>query len=134
MATDATWHLAQVDAADPETALETARQQLVRAADQLDIHPNVIERLKHPAKVHEVTVPVERDDGSVEVFPGYRAQHDSVRGPYKGGLRYHPSVSRQECIGPLRDIVVRLPYLHTHSPGSSLGPTSRIRYRARSSR
>nr|CAC43018.1 NAD specific glutamate dehydrogenase [Haloferax mediterranei ATCC 33500] len=82
-----------------ESALETARRQLYRAADHLDIDPNVVERLKHPEAVHEVTVPIERDDGSVSVYTGYRAQHDSVRGPYKGGLRYHPGVTRDECVG-----------------------------------
>ena len=84
---------------EPESAVETARRQLQHAAEHLDLDPNVVERLKHPAKVHEVTVPIERDDGTVEVFTGYRAQHDSVRGPYKGGLRYHPDVSRNECVG-----------------------------------
>lgn len=84
---------------EPESALETARRQLHRAATRIDIDPNVVERLKHPKKVHEVTVPIERDDGTVEVFTGYRAQHDSVRGPYKGGLRYHPEVTRDECVG-----------------------------------
>ena len=84
---------------EPESAVETARRQLSHAADHLDIDPNVVERLKHPKRVHEVTVPVERDDGSVDVFTGYRAQHDSVRGPYKGGLRYHPDVTRNECVG-----------------------------------
>jgi glutamate dehydrogenase (NAD(P)+) len=84
---------------EAESAVETARRQLQQAAAYLDIDPNVVERLKHPTKVQEVTVPIERDDGTVEVFTGYRAQHDSVRGPYKGGLRYHPDVSREECIG-----------------------------------
>ncbi|WP_255151569.1 glutamate dehydrogenase GdhB [Halorarius halobius] len=82
-----------------ESALATARRQLARAAGELDIDPNVVERLRHPAKVHEVTVPIERDDGTVEVFSGYRAQHDSVRGPYKGGLRFHPGVTRDESVG-----------------------------------
>ncbi|SEH16108.1 glutamate dehydrogenase (NAD(P)+) [Natronorubrum sediminis] len=89
----------QVTDDEPETALETARLQLERAATHLDIGDSVIERLKHPAKVHEVTIPLERDDGSVDVYTGYRAQHDSVRGPYKGGLRYHPGVTRDECVG-----------------------------------
>jgi glutamate dehydrogenase (NAD(P)+) len=84
---------------ESESALETARRQLQHAAAQIEIDPNVVERLRHPKKVHEVTVPVERDDGTVEVFTGYRAQHDSVRGPYKGGLRYHPEVTRDECVG-----------------------------------
>jgi glutamate dehydrogenase (NAD(P)+) len=82
-----------------ESTLETARRQLDRAAEHIDIDPDVVERLRHPTTVTEVTVPVERDDGSVEVFTGYRAQHDSVRGPYKGGLRFHPDVTRDECVG-----------------------------------
>ena len=87
------------DGAEHESALETAKRQLHSAAEHVDVDPNVIERLKHPKKVHEVTVPIERDDGSVDVFTGYRAQHDSVRGPHKGGLRYHPEVTRDECVG-----------------------------------
>ena len=88
-------------AAEPqsESALTTARRQLEHAATHLDVDPNFIERLKHPTAVHEVTVPIERDDGSLGVFTGYRAHHDSVRGPYKGGLRFHPGVTREECIG-----------------------------------
>ena len=84
---------------EEESALGTARRQLQHAADHLDIDPNVVERLKHPKKVHEVTVPIERENGDVEVYTGYRAQHDSVRGPHKGGLRYHPGVTREECVG-----------------------------------
>ncbi|MGA9399289.1 glutamate dehydrogenase GdhB [Haladaptatus sp.] len=82
-----------------ESALETARRQLNRVADGLDIDPNIVERLRHPSHVHRVAVPLKRDDGSIEVFTGYRAQHDSVRGPYKGGIRYHPGVTEEECIG-----------------------------------
>ncbi|WP_440005962.1 glutamate dehydrogenase GdhB [Halomicrococcus sp. SG-WS-1] len=84
---------------EPESALETARRQLEHAAAHLDVDSGVIERLKHPTKVHRVAVPLERDDGEVEVFTGYRAQHDDVRGPYKGGLRFHPHVSEEECVG-----------------------------------
>ncbi|GAA0217665.1 glutamate dehydrogenase GdhB [Halobacterium noricense] len=87
------------DSTEPESAFETARRQLYHAASYLDIDQNIVERLKYPKKVHEVTIPIERDDGTVEVFTGYRAQHDSVRGPYKGGLRYHPDVTRDECVG-----------------------------------
>lgn len=87
------------ESTEPETALETARRQLKGAATHLDIDSAVVERLQHPTRVQRVALPVERDDGSVEVFTGYRAQHDSVRGPYKGGLRYHPGVTEEECIG-----------------------------------
>ena len=84
---------------EPESALQTARRQLRQAADHLDIDRNIIERLEHPKTVHEVTVPIERESGEVELYTGYRAQHDSVRGPFKGGLRYHPDVTREECVG-----------------------------------
>lgn len=82
-----------------DSALITARRQLERAATHVDVDPGVVERLKHPTRVQQVSVPLERDDGDVEVFTGYRAQHDDVRGPYKGGLRYHPDVTSDECIG-----------------------------------
>ncbi|WP_137289829.1 glutamate dehydrogenase GdhB [Natronorubrum halophilum] len=84
---------------EPESAVETARRQLERAAAHLDVDEGVIERLWHPTSVYRVTVPLERDDGSREMYTGYRAHHDSVRGPYKGGLRYHPDVSEEECVG-----------------------------------
>jgi glutamate dehydrogenase (NAD(P)+) len=86
-------------AQSPPSALTTAHDQLDQAAALLELDPNVLERLHYPTKVQEVTLPVERDDGSVDVFTGYRAQHDSVRGPYKGGLRYSPSVTKDECVG-----------------------------------
>ncbi|WP_455448067.1 glutamate dehydrogenase GdhB [Natrinema thermotolerans] len=82
-----------------ESPLETARRQLRTAASRTDVDDGVIERLKHPTRVVEVSIPLERDDGSVDVFTGYRAQHDDVRGPYKGGLRYHPEVNADECVG-----------------------------------
>ncbi|WP_327052200.1 glutamate dehydrogenase GdhB [Halomicrococcus gelatinilyticus] len=84
---------------EEETAVDTARHQLERAAAHLDIDEGIIERLKHPDQVHRVSVPLERDDGSTELLTGYRAQHDSVRGPFKGGMRYHPGVTEEECIG-----------------------------------
>ena len=84
---------------DPDSARAVAARQLRRAAGFVDIDPNVVERLEDPKAVHEVTVPIERDDGTVETYTGYRAQHNSVRGPHKGGLRFHPGVSREECIG-----------------------------------
>ncbi|WP_135824379.1 glutamate dehydrogenase GdhB [Halorussus ruber] len=87
------------DYSETESALETALRQLSAAATQVDVDEGVIERLKHPTRVVEVGVPLKRDDGSVEVYTGYRAQHDDVRGPYKGGLRFHPDVTAEECVG-----------------------------------
>jgi glutamate dehydrogenase (NAD(P)+) len=84
---------------ESESAVQTARRQLERAAAHVDVDPGTIERLSHPDKVHQVSVPLRRDSGEMTIFTGYRAQHDSVRGPFKGGLRYHPDVSAEECIG-----------------------------------
>ena len=82
-----------------DSALRTARRQLERAAERTEVDNDVVERLMHPTKLLRVSVPLERDDGSVEVYTGYRAQHDDVRGPYKGGMRYHPDVTADECMG-----------------------------------
>src|SRR5438094_5061743 len=57
---------------------------------------SLLERIKRPERVHEVTIPLVRDDGSRELLTGYRVQHSSARGPYKGGIRYHPNVSLDE--------------------------------------
>ncbi|ELZ31481.1 Glu/Leu/Phe/Val dehydrogenase [Halogeometricum pallidum JCM 14848] len=89
----------EADGSDADSALVTARRQLERAAAHVDVDENVVERLRHPTRVERVSVPLKHDDGSLEVYTGYRAQHDDVRGPYKGGLRYHPEVSAEECMG-----------------------------------
>ena len=70
--------------------------QMSAARPYADVDENVFERLKHPERTLKVTVPIHRDDGSVEVYDGYRCQFDSARGPYKGGIRYHPAVTRAE--------------------------------------
>ncbi|HEX2646890.1 MAG TPA: Glu/Leu/Phe/Val dehydrogenase, partial [Candidatus Dormibacteraeota bacterium] len=56
----------------------------------------VLERIKRPERVHEVSIPLVRDDGRRELLTGYRVQHSSARGPYKGGIRYHPRVCLDE--------------------------------------
>jgi glutamate dehydrogenase (NAD(P)+) len=58
--------------------------------------PSLLERIKRPERVHEVTIPLVREDGRRQLLSGYRVQHSSARGPYKGGIRYHPNVSLDE--------------------------------------
>jgi glutamate dehydrogenase (NAD(P)+) len=70
--------------------------QFDRAAEAMQLDPNLRERLKLPQRSLIVSLPVRMDDGRVEVFTGYRVQHDSSRGPCKGGIRYHQSVSLGE--------------------------------------
>jgi glutamate dehydrogenase/leucine dehydrogenase len=57
---------------------------------------SLLERIKRPERVHEVSIPLVRDDGRLELLTGYRVQHSSARGPYKGGIRYHPNVTVDE--------------------------------------
>jgi glutamate dehydrogenase (NAD(P)+) len=70
--------------------------QMETAEPYADIDPDVFERLKHSERTLKVTLPVEMSNGSVRMFEGYRCQFDSARGPYKGGVRYHPGVTMDE--------------------------------------
>ena len=55
-----------------------------------------MEILKHPNRVSEVSIPVKMDSGETKIFTGYRVQHSNARGPYKGGIRFHPQVDLNE--------------------------------------
>lgn len=78
--------------------LESARQQLANVQTILRIDQNIYERLLSPDRVLEVSIPVKMDDGTTQVFTGYRAQHNNARGAYKGGIRFHPGVTREEVM------------------------------------
>ena len=73
-----------------------AQEQLRSAASHLSLDPLLLARLGSPDRVIEVSLPVRMDDGSARVFDGFRVQHNNIRGPYKGGLRYHPKVDMDE--------------------------------------
>jgi glutamate dehydrogenase/leucine dehydrogenase len=62
-----------------------------------DVHPDLVRRLEEPDTVLEVKVPLLLDSGEHTTFRGYRVQHNNIRGPYKGGLRYHPQVDLDEA-------------------------------------
>jgi glutamate dehydrogenase (NAD(P)+) len=92
-----------------------ARAQYEQSLPFADISPDVAERLAFPERAVIVSVPLRRDDGSIEVFPGYRVQHSSVLGPTKGGIRYDPEVSLGECAAlatwmTWKCALLRLPY------------------------
>jgi glutamate dehydrogenase (NAD(P)+) len=70
--------------------------QFDQAAEAMELDQNLRERLKLPQRSLIVSLPVKMDDGRVEVYTGYRVQHDSSRGPTKGGIRYHPDVNLGE--------------------------------------
>ncbi len=67
-----------------------------QAADHLKMDDGVREMLRRPWRELQVSVPVRMDDGRIEVFSGYRIQHNGARGPYKGGIRSHPDADLEE--------------------------------------
>jgi glutamate dehydrogenase (NAD(P)+) len=79
-----------------ENPFDDVLEQVDRAADVLGLQPAEVELLKHPKRQVIVSLPVQMDDGTVQVFTGYRVLHDNTRGPGKGGLRYHPDVDLDE--------------------------------------
>jgi glutamate dehydrogenase (NAD(P)+) len=74
----------------------TAQRQFDRAADFLNLDPRIRVILRDVQRILSVNFPVHMDDGSIRLFEGYRVQHNLHRGPTKGGIRYHPSVSLNE--------------------------------------
>lgn len=75
---------------------QIALKQLEEAAKILNLDKGMFDVLSHPKRVLTVSIPVKMDDGSIRVFTGYRSQHNDARGPYKGGIRYHPDVTIDE--------------------------------------
>ncbi len=80
----------------PMTAFEEVNVFFDRAADRLELDDGLRELLRTPWRELRVAVPVRMDDGRIEVFTGYRIQHNGARGPYKGGTRYHPQADQEE--------------------------------------
>jgi glutamate dehydrogenase (NAD(P)+) len=94
---------------------ETAKRQVDIVCDVIGVKGGMREILKHPKRELTVNFPVHRDDGSLEVFTGYRVQYNMARGPTKGGIRYHPGVTLDEVRAlaawmTWKCAVVNLPY------------------------
>jgi glutamate dehydrogenase (NAD(P)+) len=70
--------------------------RLEDAAGLIGLEDNLLKMLSRPKRVLEVAVPIRMDDGRVEVFVGWRVHHDTARGPAKGGLRFHPDLTRED--------------------------------------
>ncbi|MCC6905771.1 MAG: Glu/Leu/Phe/Val dehydrogenase [Anaerolineae bacterium] len=78
--------------------LAMANYQLDLAAKHLGFDQGMLDWLRTPERVLEVAVPVKMDDGSLHTYTGYRVQHSTARGPAKGGIRYHPNVTKEEVV------------------------------------
>jgi glutamate dehydrogenase/leucine dehydrogenase len=79
--------------------LDSALKNFYGAAEEMGLEEKLITLLSHSERRLEVSVPVEMDDGSVQVFKGFRIHHSTALGPAKGGIRFHPAVDIDECEG-----------------------------------
>ena len=96
-------------------ANEAARIYFDRAAAQLDLSESMRRLLLTAKREVRVQLPIERDSGEIETFIGYRVQHNDARGPFKGGLRYHPQVDLDDvralaALMTWKTAVVDIPY------------------------
>lgn len=76
--------------------LESAHQLISGAAKRVGFDQQFVDRITMAERILEFSLPIQKDDGTVKVYKGYRSQHSSLRGPYKGGIRFHPNVTREE--------------------------------------
>lgn len=81
---------------DQMSPFESVSYFFLRAAKSLGLSEGVVELLRWPWRDLRVEVPIRRDSGRIEVFHGFRVQHNGARGPYKGGVRYHPQADVEE--------------------------------------
>ncbi len=79
-----------------QSTYEAVNEFFDGAADRLGLDDSLREMLKRPWRELQVQIPVRMDDGHIQVFTGYRVQHNGARGPYKGGVRYHPDADVEE--------------------------------------
>jgi glutamate dehydrogenase (NAD(P)+) len=89
--------------------------QFDQVVERAGVPDGVAEVLRYPERALSVSIPVKLDDGAVAVYPGYRVQHSSVRGPTKGGVRYDKGVTLGECAAlamwmTWKCALLRLPY------------------------
>lgn len=104
-----------IDSDKAKNALNVALEQLRLAAEKLQIEAGLYEILKAPKRCLIVSVPIKLDNGEIRVHTGVRVQHSDIRGPFKGGIRYHPNVSLDEVTAlamwmTWKCAVVDLPY------------------------
>lgn len=94
---------------------ENVQTVMEKAVDVGKIDKTMFEILKNPQRETKVYLPIEMDDGSIKVFEGYRVQHSNIRGPFKGGIRYHQNCDLNEVKAlatwmSLKCAVANIPY------------------------
>jgi glutamate dehydrogenase/leucine dehydrogenase len=83
-------------AAEELNPFRIAQIQLDRAMPHVDGKDGLLDYFRRPERVLRIEFPVSMDDGSIRIFTGFRVQHNAARGPFKGGIRYHPGVTEDE--------------------------------------
>ena len=74
--------------------LDNAKKQLGNAFKYCQVDDEVWESLQYPSQILQVSIPMRHDDGTLKYYKSYRCQYNSTLGPTKGGIRYHPNISR----------------------------------------
>lgn len=97
------------------STFQNALLQFGAAAKKLKLKPNYFEILTNPKAIMTVSIPVKMDNGKTKVFTGFRIRHSDLRGPAKGGIRYHPTVTLDEVktlafLMALKNTVANVPY------------------------
>ena len=95
--------------------LESAQTLIIKTAEKMKLDPEMVKRLIEPEFSHEFALTITMDSGKKKVFKGWRIQHNSALGPYKGGIRFHPETTKEEvqALATLMSIkcaVAGLPY------------------------
>jgi len=89
-------YLQRTEGVQNASAFENAMAQFDEAAQILKLSTNQVAMIRQPRRITIVTLPVRMDDGAVQTFTGYRVQHNNIRGPAKGGVRFHQNVTLDE--------------------------------------
>ncbi len=97
-----------------ELSLDSAEFRVRQAGEWLGLEDGLIETIIAPRRVLEVSIPFRRDDGNRDHLVGWRVHHNTTRGPAKGGIRYHPGVTRDEVVAlaigmSLKTAIMNLP-------------------------
>ena len=115
----------------PISDLEIVKYYFDAACERIGLPDDVQEVLRTSYRETSVQIPVKLADGRIHVFQGYRVQHNGARGPYKGGLRYHPDVDLDEVralamLMTWKTAIVGIPYGGAkggvNCPGDKLSP------------
>ncbi|WP_242705607.1 Glu/Leu/Phe/Val dehydrogenase [Pontibacillus sp. ALD_SL1] len=97
------------------STLDWLSKQINEVVEELDLSSSVYQILKEPKHCIKVSIPLEKDDGTVETYTGFRSVHSDLLGPGKGGIRFHENVSEEEVVAlsmwmTMKTAILKLPF------------------------